>query len=165
MNVMSYSRNEENLLHYEGRMVHKKDRERVLMPDEEDNTMVEILEVIIEAESSLTNKSFHERHNKCRNIHRKLGHLLNNDRCVSRFKMIACNDNIFSKECLDNASIGRAAIKALTNVSDNEGNLEVENYLTNEMLEQQDSVIDKLMAIDRHTSDQKSTSTDMLRNI
>ena len=41
------------------------------------------------------------------------------------------SNNLLSEECLDDASIGTVLQEAITNVSDAEANLEVENSLIN----------------------------------
>ena len=70
--------------------------------------------------------------------------------------------NPLRKDSLDDALIGRAVAEDLTNVSDTVENLEVENDLTNELFEQPESVMDKLMASVTHARYQKIISDDML---
>ena len=58
------SRNEESMLDYEGNMVKKKDRSRVLISIVEDNSVIEVSAVFSEAKVSLVNKLFYGNHNE-----------------------------------------------------------------------------------------------------
>ena len=73
--------------------------------------------------------------------------------------------NLLSKDYLDYASIGTSVIEALTNISDDEDNLEVENDLLNKLSKQPASVVDKAIDSAAHVMDQKSISSDMLSKI
>ena len=57
--------------------------------------------------------------------------LIHNDGCVSMLNTQIGSNNRLSEECLDDASIGTVLQEAITNVSDAEANLEVENSLIN----------------------------------
>ena len=87
---------------------------------------MEVLAVISEAKTSLINKIYHESFSDYRSIHRDIGYLLHNDVRAIRFKMPIDSTNPFSKEYLDDMSIGTFVTEALTDISDAEDNLEVE---------------------------------------
>ena len=64
---------------------------------------------------------------------------------MSRFKISIWSTNSFIKECLDDSSIRRAVTEELTDALDTEDNLKVENDLMNDLFEQSELVIDKVM--------------------
>ena len=79
--------------------------------------------------------------------------------------MSSGSTNPLSKEYLDDASIGTALTEALTDVSNTEDSLEVENDLRKQLFEKPDAVIDEVMASATHVRDHKSVSADMLSKI
>ena len=67
------------------------------MPCVEYNSMMEVSEVMIKAESSLINKHQNKSYIEHRSTHRYLGDLLHNDRHMSHFKISTCSTNPLSK--------------------------------------------------------------------
>ena len=69
------------------------------------------------------------------------------------------------KDHLDGSSIGKAVTEHVTNVSDTEDNLEVENNTSNELLVELCSFVHVIMASVAHARNYKSISTDVLCKI
>ena len=165
-NTDVYSRNEDSMLDYEGNMVEKKDRLRILVSDLEDNELMEVSAVVSEAEVSLVNKLCHESDSEYRSIHGDLGDLLHRDGCISRYKMSIGSTYPSSKEYLDDASIGTAVTEAMTDYSDTDDMLKVESDdLISACSEAPESVLDEVMASATHVRDHKSVSADMLSKL
>ena len=95
----------------------------MLMPEIEEDKMIEVSTVISKAESSLINRLCHESHSEYGYVHGNLGDLLNDYGCSSRFKKYVGSTNPLSKEYVDVVSIGTATTEASTDVSDEENSL------------------------------------------
>ena len=128
-NINSHSKNEDSMSDCKGELIEKKDRIRMLVPDTEENKMMEASAFVRKDESSLTNRLCHESHSEHRSIHGNLAELL--DGYTSTFKMPIGSTNPLINECLDDASIGASATEQTTYGSGAVDSLEVDNDLVN----------------------------------
>ena len=67
------------------------------MPDEEEESMMEVLTIFSEVKTFLARRVFHESNSKCRSIDRDLGTLMSNNGCARQLKTPACSTNDSSK--------------------------------------------------------------------
>ena len=107
------------MLDYEGNMVDKKERTRILMSEVEDNLEMEISAVVSELESSIIDKYCNDRSpNMEDGSVSDLGFKLWMDGTISQQKMSLGATDVLRMEYLDNTLIRRDLTEVSTNNSD-----------------------------------------------
>ena len=102
-----YSRNEDGMLDYDGNMVDKKERTRILMSEVEDDPAMEISAVVSELESSIIDKCCNDRSpNMEDGSVSDLGFKLWMDGTISQQKMSIGATDMLKMEYLNSALIG-----------------------------------------------------------
>ena len=164
------SRNEDGMLDYEGNMVDKKERTRILMSEVEDDPAIEISAVVSELESSIIDTCCNDRSPNIENGSvSDLGYKLWMDGTISQQKMSIGATDVLKMECLDDALIGGDLTEVPTNNSDTRdidcSDADSIDDLCYELKDEPESVVDEFMASVTHVKDSKSVSAETLSKL
>lgn len=155
------------MLDYEGNMVDKKERTRILISDVEDDPAMEISAVVSELESSIIDACCDDRSPNIENGSvSDLGYKLWMGGTISQQKMSIEATDALKMECLDNASIGGDLTEVPTNNSDTwDIDCSDTDSICFELKDEPESVVDEFTASATHVKDSKSVSAKTLSKL